>query len=57
MTSGQILVLHDLLGMNPGFRPKFVKRFLDGEALITEALNRYDAEVKSLVFPSEKESY
>jgi len=57
MTSGQILVLHDLLGMNPDFRPRFVKRFLEGEPLIREALNRYNAEVKSLVFPSEKESY
>ncbi len=57
MTSGQILVYHDLLGMNPGFRPRFVKCFLDGETLIREALNRYDTEVKSLDFPSEKESY
>jgi 3-methyl-2-oxobutanoate hydroxymethyltransferase len=57
MTSGQILVYHDLLGMNPGFHPRFVKRYLDGETLIREALNRYDTEVKSLVFPSEKESY
>lgn len=57
MTSGQILVLHDLLGMNPDFRPRFVKRYMEGDLLMKEALNRYDADVKSLIFPSEKESY
>jgi len=57
MTSGQVLVLHDLIGMNPGFNPKFVKRYMDCAGLIKEALNFYDADVKSLDFPSKKESY
>lgn len=54
---GQILVLQDLLGMNTDFQPKFVRRFLDGAAVIADAISRYDAGVKSGEFPSEKESF
>lgn len=56
-TSGQVLVLQDLLGMNPNFNPKFLKKYLDGSKLITEAVNKYDDEVKSKRFPSDEESY
>jgi 3-methyl-2-oxobutanoate hydroxymethyltransferase len=56
-TSGQILVLQDLLGFNEDFKPKFVKRFLDGSALIIDALNKYSAEVKSGQFPSQEYVY
>ncbi|MCW8849834.1 MAG: 3-methyl-2-oxobutanoate hydroxymethyltransferase, partial [Melioribacteraceae bacterium] len=56
-TSGQVLVLQDLLGMNSNFNPKFLKKYLDGRKLITDALNKYDAEVKSNSFPSSDESY
>jgi len=56
-TSGQILVLQDLLGMNSEFNPKFLKKYLDGYKLIQEALNNYDKDVKNQFFPSTKESY
>lgn len=56
-TSGQVLVLQDLLGMNSNFNPKFLKKYLDGSKLITDAINKYDSEVKSSSFPSNNESY
>jgi 3-methyl-2-oxobutanoate hydroxymethyltransferase len=56
-TSGQILVFHDLLGMDDTFKPKFLRKFMNGNQLITETINSYDAEVKAISFPSEKESF
>jgi 3-methyl-2-oxobutanoate hydroxymethyltransferase len=56
-TSGQVLVLHDLLGLTKGFNPKFLRKFLNGSELIKDALKHYDQEVKLKTFPSEKESY
>jgi 3-methyl-2-oxobutanoate hydroxymethyltransferase len=56
-TSGQVLVLQDLLGMDPSFQPKFVRRYLNGYALIKEAMNQFDADVKSNDFPVKKESF
>jgi len=56
-TSGQVLVLQDLLGMDPTFRPHFLRTFLDGFELLKDALGRYDAEVKAGTFPSVEESY
>ena len=56
-TSGQVLVLHDLLGLSKSFNPKFLRKYLNGYELIKDALNRYDNEVKLKTFPSEKESY
>lgn len=55
--SGQVLVLQDLLGMNPGFKPKFLKTYLDGFETLKGALDRFAGEVKSREFPSENESY
>jgi 3-methyl-2-oxobutanoate hydroxymethyltransferase len=54
---GQILVLQDLLGLNPAFRPRFARPFLDGAALIAAALTEYDNAVKSADFPNESESF
>ena len=54
---GQVLVLHDLLGMNPDFQPKFVRPFLDGAQQILGALSAFDTEVKAGTFPNAKESY
>ncbi|MCX7978144.1 MAG: 3-methyl-2-oxobutanoate hydroxymethyltransferase [Bdellovibrionaceae bacterium] len=54
---GQVLVLQDLLGMNPGFRPKFLRTFLDGHRVLTDAFNNYHAAVISNAFPSPQESY
>jgi 3-methyl-2-oxobutanoate hydroxymethyltransferase len=56
-TNGQILVLQDLWGVGSGHTPRFVRRYLDGESLLTDALNRYDADVKDARFPGPTESY
>ena len=54
---GQVLVLHDLLGITMDLQPRFVRRFLNGADRIAEALNTFDDEVKRGTFPAEKESY
>lgn len=54
---GQVLVLHDLLGMNIDFRPKFARRFLDGAESVLQAVARFDDEVKAGTFPAPEESY
>lgn len=56
-TDGQVLVLQDMLGMNTAFKPKFVKTFLDGCALIEDAVNRFDQEVKRRSFPGKEQIY
>ncbi|MFC2134348.1 3-methyl-2-oxobutanoate hydroxymethyltransferase [Bacteroidota bacterium] len=56
-TSGQVLVLQDLLGMDKDFEPKFLRKYLNGYDMIKEALNKYNADVKSKSFPSEEESF
>lgn len=56
-TSGQILVLQDLLGFTNNFNPKFLRKYLNGYELIQNALNKYDKDVKKKNFPSAKESY
>ena len=56
-TSGQVLVLQDLLGMQPEFRPHFLRTFLDGFGLLRDALVHYDEAVKSGAYPSDEESY
>lgn len=54
---GQVLVLQDMLGMNTGKDPKFVRRYLEGANLIREALDQYHQDVIARTFPSRKESY
>ena len=56
-TSGQILVLQDLLGMDDNFTPKFLRKYMNGSKLITESINTYNKEVKAKKFPSSKESF
>ncbi len=56
-TSGQVLVLQDMLGANPGFKPKFLRTYLDLNTLIGEALDHYSRDVKASAFPADKESY
>ena len=53
-TSGQILVLQDLLGMNQQFKPKYLKKFLNGFELIKNALNHFDEEVKTSIYPNDE---
>jgi 3-methyl-2-oxobutanoate hydroxymethyltransferase len=54
---GQVLVLHDLLGLGEGPTPKFVRAFEDLGALAERAVARFAAEVVSGGFPSAEESY
>lgn len=54
---GQVLVYHDMIGMNKGFSPKFLRRYLDLYAEITGAVSQYVQDVKSVNFPNDKESY
>jgi 3-methyl-2-oxobutanoate hydroxymethyltransferase len=54
---GQILVIHDLLGLTNGFTPKFVKRYADLRAVISQAVQGYVTDVRAEVFPAEEHSY
>jgi 3-methyl-2-oxobutanoate hydroxymethyltransferase len=54
---GQVLVLHDLLGLNPDFHPRFVRKFADGATLLQDGINRYGKAVRSGDFPSAKETF
>ena len=54
---GQVLVIQDMLGMNHGFRPRFLRRYADLHAVMTDALSRYISDVKNCYFPNEKEQY
>ncbi len=56
-TDGQVLVLQDMLGMNSGFQPKFLRQYLKGQELIVQALNQYHQDVTNQNFPSPEESY
>ena len=54
---GQILVVHDMLGINKDFSPRFLRRYADLHTIMTEAVINYAKDVKSSGFPNEKESY
>ncbi len=54
---GQVLVLHDMLGMIQEFNPRFLRRYLNLSDDITSAVQNYVADVKSKDFPNEKEQY
>jgi 3-methyl-2-oxobutanoate hydroxymethyltransferase len=54
---GQVLVMHDMLGINKEFSPRFLRRYANLHAVITEAVGNYIRDVKSGSFPNEKESY
>ena len=54
---GQVLVMHDMLGINNEFKPRFLRQYLNLEQLITGAVQQYIHDVKSKDFPSEQESY
>ena len=55
--SGQVLVLHDMLDIYPGKKPRFVKNYMQGAASISDAVARYAAEVKSGAFPDKEHSF
>ena len=56
-TDGQVLVIHDMLGINKGFSPRFLRRYADLHTVMTDAVGRYVADVKSQDFPNEQEQY
>lgn len=54
---GQVLVMHDMLGINKGFSPRFLRRYADLSSIIDEAVSHYISDVKSSDFPNEREQY
>lgn len=54
---GQVLVMHDMLGINKEFNPRFLRRYADLHSSITSAVENYVTDVKSGSFPNDKESY
>jgi len=55
--NGQVLVIHDILGLCEKYSPKFVKRYADLAPVITEAARQYVSEVREGVFPAEEHSF
>ena len=54
---GQVLVMHDMLGINQEFNPRFLRRYADLHSSITNAVEKYVTDIKSGSFPNENESY
>lgn len=54
---GQVLVMHDMLGINQGFSPRFLRRYADVGTIIHNAVAAYVNDVNSEDFPNEKEQY
>ena len=54
---GQVLVIHDMLGINQEFSPRFLRRYANLGEEITRAVQAYIEDVKSQDFPNEKEQY
>lgn len=56
-TDGQVLVIHDMLGINKGFTPRFLRKYASLHEIMTEAVSHYIEDVKSCDFPNESEQY
>jgi 3-methyl-2-oxobutanoate hydroxymethyltransferase len=56
-TDGQVLVLHDLLGIHDGYKPKFVKRYADVKAEMVRGMTAYAEEVRTRAFPTAEHAY
>ena len=54
---GQVLVMHDMLGINTEFKPRFLRQYLNMSEQVTGAIQQYIKDVKSGDFPNEKEQY
>jgi 3-methyl-2-oxobutanoate hydroxymethyltransferase len=57
LVDGQVLVLHDMLGMSKEFSPRFLRRYLDLNTSISGAVQSYATDVKKGIFPNNKEQY
>jgi 3-methyl-2-oxobutanoate hydroxymethyltransferase len=55
--SGQVLVMHDMLGVFPGHRPRFVRNFMEGQSSIEAAVIAYVTAVKQKTFPAGEHCY
>ncbi|WP_300365443.1 3-methyl-2-oxobutanoate hydroxymethyltransferase [Hydrogenimonas sp.] len=56
-TDGQVLVWSDMLGFFEAFKPKFVKRYMNGAEAVREAVGKYAEEVRNGIFPAEEHCY
>lgn len=56
-TDGQVLVIHDMLGINKNFSPRFLRRYADLHSIMTGAIEHYVKDVKDRDFPNEQEQY
>lgn len=56
-TDGQVLVVHDMLGITQDFKPRFLRQYADLNQVMSDAVKNYAADIKSKDFPNEKESY
>ncbi len=56
-TDGQVLVLHDLLGANLNFNPKFLRRYAEIQTLVKNSVNHFHEDVRTLNYPAAMESY
>ncbi len=56
-TDGQVLVLHDMLGLNTGFKPKFLRHFAQLACSVQDAVSAYISAVRDSSFPNETEQY
>lgn len=54
---GQVLVMHDMLGITQEFKPRFLRQYADLQAVMLDAFKRYISDVKAKDFPNESESY
>ncbi|GHM99576.1 3-methyl-2-oxobutanoate hydroxymethyltransferase [Cytophagales bacterium WSM2-2] len=54
---GQVLVMQDMLGITQEFKPRFLRRYADLNAIVTGAVNKYVADVKAKDFPNQEEKY
>jgi 3-methyl-2-oxobutanoate hydroxymethyltransferase len=54
---GQVLVMHDMLGITKDFKPRFLRRYANLHDTITEAVNHYISDVKARDFPNQEEKY
>ena len=56
-TDGQVLVIHDMLGITQDFKPRFLRQYADLNKVMTEAFENYVSDIKTKKFPDKKESY
>ena len=56
-TDGQVLVLHDMLGMDLGFKPKFLRHYMCGQESVKGAVNRFHDDIVVGAFPAAQECY